>query len=295
MVVITLNVCPPSLRGDITRWLFEVNTGVYVGNVSARVRENLWQRVCENVKDGRATMVFTTNTEQRFDVRVHNSAWIPVDFDGLKLMMRPAAEPDPVVLPTKKHFSRAASQQIARRMSKIHGKPRQQKDEYVLLDIEATGLSEDTDEIIQICAVRIENGEQTQSYNAYVKSSIPVSPKITRLTGITNEMLAAEGVDLAVAVRQVMSIIGNATVVSHNVGFDMKFLTAACNKVSMPEPHNQTVDTLKLSRRLIKDVPNYRLSTLAAHLKIPATDAHTSHGDCEITRLLYEYLRKQSQ
>ena len=90
MVVITLEKCPISLRGDLTKWLQEISLGVYVGQVSARVRDRLWERICEESKSGRATMVFSTRNEQRFDFRVHNTIWRPVDFDGLKLMMRPS-------------------------------------------------------------------------------------------------------------------------------------------------------------------------------------------------------------
>lgn len=61
MVVITLTDCPPKLRGDLTKWLIEVNTGVFVGKINARVREEVWQRVCDNLSNGRATMVFSTN------------------------------------------------------------------------------------------------------------------------------------------------------------------------------------------------------------------------------------------
>ena len=71
--------CPPRLRGDLSKWLCEINTGVYVGNVSARVRDALWERVCQNIKNGQATMVFTTSGEQRMDFRTHNTAWEPVD------------------------------------------------------------------------------------------------------------------------------------------------------------------------------------------------------------------------
>ena len=54
--------CPPSLRGDLSKWLCEINTGVYVGNVSSRVRDAIWDRVCENLKNGQATLVFNTNS-----------------------------------------------------------------------------------------------------------------------------------------------------------------------------------------------------------------------------------------
>ena len=50
MIVIMLSDCPPKVRGDLSKWLCEINTGVFVGNVSSRVREEVWQRICENIK-----------------------------------------------------------------------------------------------------------------------------------------------------------------------------------------------------------------------------------------------------
>lgn len=90
MIVVHLTACPPALRGDMTKWLFEIATGVYVGDVSARVRDNLWDRIKLSCKLGRAVMVYNTNTEQGLDFRVFGDTWEPIDFDGLKLMLRPS-------------------------------------------------------------------------------------------------------------------------------------------------------------------------------------------------------------
>ena len=75
MIVIMLSDCPPKVRGDLSKWLCEINTGVFVGNVSSRVREEVWQRICENIKSGQATMVFSAPGEQKMDFRVHNTTW----------------------------------------------------------------------------------------------------------------------------------------------------------------------------------------------------------------------------
>ena len=90
MVVITLGSCPARLRGDLTKWMMEIRTGVYVGEMSARVRDALWKRICENVAQGSASMVYSDQNEQGFSIRVHNSEWEPVDFDGITLMRKPA-------------------------------------------------------------------------------------------------------------------------------------------------------------------------------------------------------------
>lgn len=97
MVVIVLSACPAGLRGHLTRWLMEISAGVFVGHMSARVRDLLWVNVCEMVGGGRAIVVFSVPGEQRMDFRVHNHHWMPTDFDGLTLMMRPATDqPAPV-------------------------------------------------------------------------------------------------------------------------------------------------------------------------------------------------------
>lgn len=89
MIVVSLTSVPPSLRGDLTRWMFEIDTGVFVGRMSARVRDELWDRIVRECGTGRAIMVYGTNSEQRFDFRVHNFEWVPEDFDGIKIMRRP--------------------------------------------------------------------------------------------------------------------------------------------------------------------------------------------------------------
>jgi len=61
--VITLSKVPPHLRGDLTKWMQEIDTGVFIGNFNSKVREKLWKRVTENVGDGNATLSFHYNNE----------------------------------------------------------------------------------------------------------------------------------------------------------------------------------------------------------------------------------------
>lgn len=89
MTVVVLTACPPALRGQLTRWLLEIAPGVYVGHVSARVRDRLWTRIVDLVGRGRALMVHSAQGEQRLAFRVHGHDWSPVDFDGIELMLRP--------------------------------------------------------------------------------------------------------------------------------------------------------------------------------------------------------------
>ncbi|BCW93357.1 CRISPR-associated protein Cas2 [Thermoanaerobaculum aquaticum] len=87
MVVLILERVPKSLRGELTRWLLELDTGVFVGRVSALVRELLWEKVVEKAGGGRCAMAWGTNNEQGFALRLHGYVdRVPRDFDGLVLV-----------------------------------------------------------------------------------------------------------------------------------------------------------------------------------------------------------------
>jgi CRISPR-associated protein Cas2 len=118
MVVITLSECPLSLRGDLTKWLLEINHGVFVGRVSTRVRELLWERIKKSIRNGKATMVYTAKNEQRLDFKVHNAEWEPIDFDGIKLMLRPSPSRVKELGGLRLGYSKASKRRIAKRMSR---------------------------------------------------------------------------------------------------------------------------------------------------------------------------------
>lgn len=99
MVVVVLSACPEGLRGDLSKWLLEISAGVFVGFVSARVRELLWERIIALAKDGRAIMVHSTRGEQRLAFRVHRNQWLPVDMDGVTMILRPAPKKEKVADP----------------------------------------------------------------------------------------------------------------------------------------------------------------------------------------------------
>lgn len=87
MVVMILEKVPRSLRGELTRWLLELDTGVFVGRVSATVRDLLWEKVVSKAGDGRCVMAYQTNNEQGFALRLHGYRDQTLkDFDGITLI-----------------------------------------------------------------------------------------------------------------------------------------------------------------------------------------------------------------
>ncbi|GGH51543.1 type I-E CRISPR-associated endoribonuclease Cas2e [Microbacterium album] len=91
-MVLVLSACPPGLRGYLTRWFLEVSAGVFVGTVSKRVRERAWERTVQEVRTGRAILVFSARNEQKLSFLVHGHHWEPVDIEGVTLMLRPNRE-----------------------------------------------------------------------------------------------------------------------------------------------------------------------------------------------------------
>ncbi len=293
MIVITLSDCPPKVRGDLSKWLIEINTGVYVGQVSARVREELWKRICENLRSGRATMVFHTMGEQHMDFRVHNTTWEPVDFDGLKLMRRPLPftrkHADTMIL--EKGFSKAAKLQKADRIQRAR-KHTLNQDSYIVLDLETTGLSCAVHEIIEIAALCIVNDVVETELSILVQCQKPLPQSISKLTGITDQMLIKEGVPLHKALLQLISFVGNKSIVCHNAAFDFGFLHAACQRTGLSMFHNPCIDTLTLSRRKVFDVEDYKLNTIANYFSLDISSQHRALADCYLTYGIYKKLNE---
>ena len=87
MLVIAVENVPPSLRGRLAIWLIEVRAGIYVGDLSKRVREMIWAHVNDGIGEGNAVVVWSTNTESGFDfLTLGKNRRIPVEIDGLKLV-----------------------------------------------------------------------------------------------------------------------------------------------------------------------------------------------------------------
>lgn len=291
MIVLTLTDCPNALRGDLTRWLFEIDTNIYVGKQSARVREKIWERVIENAGNGRAVMVYPAKNEQGFDFHVCGATWEPIDFDGLKLMMRPhPGSARAAANKLKSGFSKVAQRRKAKRFAGARRAP-VLPDTYLVVDVETTGLSPDTDEIIEIGAIKVIEGISTEVFQAFIRVDGVVPPHIEKLTGITNETLARDGRALGEVMREFHAFIGELPIVSHNVGFDIGFLRSALERCALTMPVSSCVDTLRMARKLLDDPPDYKLGTLVEYFGIEQADAHRGVGDCGATKLLYDKLR----
>lgn len=275
MVVMTMSSCPPKLRGDLTKWLSEIHTGVYVGQMNAKVREKLWNRVCQNIQDGQAVMVYSSINEQHLEFRTHNTEWKIRDFDGIKLMMRPKSpEQAKEVLP--KGFSDASKHLMAgrRRKSAINA-----DQEWVFLDIETDGLDYEKSKIIEIAAIVADETEVKSSWSVLIRQDMEIPPQITELTHITDEMLR-DGIELSCALKQLSEIVDGRAVVCFNKSFDIAFLEREFRENSLEVPFGKVIDALALARKRVRDVDNYKLESLAGYFGV-SCEPHRALSDCE--------------
>ena len=286
MIVVTVSCCPPKLRGDLTKWFFEIDTGIFVGNLSARVRDAVWKRICDNIGNGRAAMVFSTDGEQKLDFRIHNSDWEPTDYDGIKLVRRKIND----IVPDDK-ASKVQKNHIIRTIQR-NKKSVNDLNDYVVIDIETTGLDYAADQIIEIGAVSVKDGNVAAEFSVLLKTDVSIPKNITELTGITNEMLQEHGKDVAEALKDFKEFCGGSELVGHNIAsFDMNFLRKAFSENNLEMMNNKVTDTLRLSRRRI-DCVDYELADVAKYFGIGYDNLHRALDDCLLTHKIFEELKK---
>lgn len=160
-------------------------------------------------------------------------------------------------------------------------------DAFIVLDIETTGLSPERDEIIEIGAIKVENGEITDRFLKFIKPTIPIPTQITQLTGIENR-----DVQNAPAIGDVIvdldSFLGNELpVVGHNIGFDLSFIAPAFKRAGIDRIFRY-IDTVRFAKEAFPGLDSYKLDSLISTLNLSNHDqAHRAMSDVEDTYALF--------
>ena len=153
--------------------------------------------------------------------------------------------------------------------------------DYICFDLETTGLSSSKERITEIGAVRVHNGEITESFNTFVDPEKPIPAKITELTGITDEMVAGAPKEEE-AVRKFFEFCGEDVIlVAHNANFDTSFLRAVCSRHDMTFPYVY-IDTVAMCRSMLTDIKNCKLDTVAKYLKLKPFNHHRACDDAAV-------------
>ncbi|MDD4373151.1 MAG: exonuclease domain-containing protein [Bacteroidales bacterium] len=159
---------------------------------------------------------------------------------------------------------------------------------YVIIDVETTGLKAGPEKITEIAAVLHDGHRVIDSFSSLVNPEKKIPYRITQLTGINDQMVAGAPKFYELA-RQFIEFTEDAILIGHNVSFDYRFIQAEYKSLGY-DFRRQTMDTVKLSRKLIPGQPSYSLGKLCRNLNIQIENRHRALGDALATTRLFELL-----
>lgn len=160
--------------------------------------------------------------------------------------------------------------------------------DFVVFDLETTGAKTPPCRITEIGAYKIEKGKITNEYQTLVNPETPIPPFITGLTGISNGMVK-NAPKFGEVAENFLEFIGDSVLVAHNAHFDMRFLNHEIGKIHedyrVGNPH---LCTVRLSRKLLPNLANHRLHTVAEHYSIYIKNRHRATDDAFATAKIFE-------
>lgn len=290
--VITLSKVPISLRGDLTKWLQEVASGVYVGNLNTKVREKLWDRVKDNLKDGEATISYYYRNEIGYKFETINGDREVLDSEGLPLVLikKEIKEKDKSL---KEGFSKAAQFKKIKNIEHSKVKKSINKKEikkYAVLDLETDGLNPGNDNIIEIGVVKV--GEKQENFQRFIKIERKLSEEIKKLTRIDDEMLEEKGIPLKRALEEFIDFIGDTRILGYNVAFDIKFLNSSLEKEGLAKINNKVYDIMQFVKKDNLFLNNYKLETVLKSYGIDEKVPHRALEDAILEEKLIHKVNK---
>lgn len=159
---------------------------------------------------------------------------------------------------------------------------------YIAFDVETTGLNPAENEIIEIGALKVREGKVAERFMELVRPLSPVSPSITALTGITNQMVSSARSRHDV-ISDFLAFCGEDVLIGHNVSFDYSFVKTSAAAEGLPF-EKSGIDTLKIAQKVHKDLESRSLESLCRYYHIENRSAHRAYHDALATAKLYQTL-----
>lgn len=163
---------------------------------------------------------------------------------------------------------------------------------YVVFDLETTGINQERDAIIEISAVKVEKHKVVGEFSTLVNPERHIPAGATAVNGITDEMVK-DAPDIKTAMKDFLDFVGNYVLVGHNIHtFDTNFVYDAALDFLEQEMRNDYIDTLYMARRYLPELPHHKLTDIAAHFGLKTEGAHRALFDCMMNQGCYEELGK---
>ena len=160
-------------------------------------------------------------------------------------------------------------------------------DDYVVLDLETTGLNPATDLIIEFAAIKVRNGKVADTFQSLCDPGFPIPLQIEMITGITTEMVRFSPNPRSV-LPDFLDFVGDDFVVGHNVLFDVRFIAASAGNFK-----NTYIDTMKIFRKLHPSLPHHRLLDMVEYYGKKNESAHRALSDCFATNDCFNAMKEE--
>lgn len=273
MLVLVLTSCPPSLKGDISKWLFEIHTGVYVGSPSRLVADKLWQRITATVHNGKAVLVLSAATEQGYIIKTHNSMMKAEDFDGIQLM---------------KHIKTEKNNGL-HEPSRLQYERKFFPDSFVILNLRTSEADFVEGSLLELGALKVKEGRIIDQFHTVVHSGSSASCGAFQITDsaihVINKSTEAE------ALYYFEIFLDHLPVIGCDIHFSLNFLKRAAEETFSTYDFEDAIDLLELSRKHLLGLSNYELKSLAEYFEINYASQDAMEV-CKTIRLVLEKIKK---
>lgn len=159
--------------------------------------------------------------------------------------------------------------------------------DFVVFDLETSGLDPINDEILEIAAVKLNGKDIKDKFEALLQPTRAIPPDTEKINGLNEIFLLVNGRPAKEVMKEFMKFVGEAIVVGHNIReFDWLFILNHLKKITGETPQNKMIDTLELSRKMLQ-LPRYNLGVVAGHFGHKIENAHRAMPDTEISAKVF--------
>lgn len=279
MTVITMQSSVLSLRGDLTKWMQEIATGVFIGNFNSKIREQLWERVKQNIGRGQATLSYYSRDELGYTFKTYQTERSVVDYDGIQLVKFPSSSVEKGNL--LQGFSNASKFQKIKKFSGTATKKDTLSVNYVILYIDSEKLNDTESNSIEIACIKVCKNKITKCCYSVQKTNI-ILERISEDLGPVEIISKNDDILISDSLENLLSFIENFPIIGYFIDRDITFLNNVLQKEGKAPLINKRYDLLKFVKKQNMFLDNYQLETVLATYGVGEKLSNTTLDNVEL-------------